>query len=216
VRLADGDTGLARADPEPVYAVLHNPAQARRSRSAGADPADVRGGRPNARIAHAAPGLSPSRRQVSRRSASDFPGTEDSVGSPTRPGRFQTWIDATVDVAGWLRHQSGCERLVVVRNRRRRESSRTRLSLRVPRSTISCCGRCAPVAARTSASSRRSPRLPPAASRDARDAGQARRRRRAGGTSDQLRDRRGDLGGRSGRRRPAALPTAVGVLADRT
>ncbi len=44
----------------------------------------------------------------------DFPGTEDSVGSPLDSGRMHSWLDATGCAVSWVRRLSGCERLVVV------------------------------------------------------------------------------------------------------
>lgn len=100
-------------DPEPVYAVLHTPVAGRRSRVAvlilptfGWENDCSYRARRDWAAAFAAAGATAVR--------FDFPGTEDSVGSPLRPGRFQTWVGATVEVVRWVRRESGCDRLVLV------------------------------------------------------------------------------------------------------
>ena len=44
----------------------------------------------------------------------DLPGSEESVGSPLAPGRYQSWIDTVIEVTSWLRESSVCSRVAVI------------------------------------------------------------------------------------------------------
>jgi dienelactone hydrolase/predicted alpha/beta-hydrolase family hydrolase len=44
----------------------------------------------------------------------DFPGRENSAGSPLDPHRAESWVTATGTVARWLRERSGCGRLTAI------------------------------------------------------------------------------------------------------
>jgi pimeloyl-ACP methyl ester carboxylesterase len=44
----------------------------------------------------------------------DLPGTGDSDGYPTDVGRVDAWIDAIDEAVRWLRHETGCRRVIAI------------------------------------------------------------------------------------------------------
>jgi dienelactone hydrolase len=100
-------------EPEPVYAVLHTPAAGTLTGHAvlllpafGWDDECSYRRRRDWATQLAAKGVTAVR--------FDFPGRENSVGSPLSPGRAQSWVTATVEVARWLRQSSGAQRLTAI------------------------------------------------------------------------------------------------------
>jgi dienelactone hydrolase len=100
-------------EPEPIYAVLHTPAAGTLTGHAALllpafgwdDECSYRRRRDWATLL-AARGITAAR--------FDFPGRENSVGSPLAAGRAESWVTATVEAASWLRQSSGAQRLTAI------------------------------------------------------------------------------------------------------
>ncbi|HEX3617418.1 MAG TPA: hypothetical protein VHU61_12815, partial [Solirubrobacteraceae bacterium] len=108
-----GEPRWLALEPEPIYAVLHTPEIGALSERAalllptfGWDDECAYRRRRDWATQLASRGITAAR--------FDFPGRENSVGSPLAPGRARSWVEATVEAARWLRRSSGAQRLTVI------------------------------------------------------------------------------------------------------
>jgi alpha-beta hydrolase superfamily lysophospholipase len=108
-----GEPQWLALEPEPIYAVLHTPPERARTGHAALllpsfgwdDECSYRRRRDWAtQLAYS--GITSAR--------FDLPGQENSAGSPLAAHRAESWVDAVVEVASWLRARSGCERLTAI------------------------------------------------------------------------------------------------------
>ncbi len=100
-------------DPDPVFAVLHSPAEHSRREVAvlicppfGWDEVCSYRGRRGWAEALAVAGYPTAR--------IDLPGTGDSGGSPRDPDRLDAWIDSIAQSASWLRERTGCGQVAAI------------------------------------------------------------------------------------------------------
>lgn len=108
-----GEPQWLALEPEPVYAVLHTPPAGSQTGHAALllpafgwdDECSYRRRRDWA-TQLAARGITAAR--------FDFPGRENSVGSPLASGRAESWVRATVEAARWLRQSSGAQHLTAI------------------------------------------------------------------------------------------------------
>lgn len=110
---ANGTPVWLRLGSEPLYAVLHEPADLTRRNTTvlllpafGMDEAVSYRARREWAIALAQTGFMTAR--------IDLPGSEDSAGSPLDPGRATSWVEAVSDVVRWLRAASRSSRVAVI------------------------------------------------------------------------------------------------------
>jgi alpha-beta hydrolase superfamily lysophospholipase len=108
-----GEPQWLALEPEPVYAVLHTPPRQALTGHAALllpsfgwdDECSYRRRRDWAtQLAYS--GITAAR--------IDLPGQENSAGSPLAAHRAESWVEAVVEAARWLRVRSGCERLTAI------------------------------------------------------------------------------------------------------
>lgn len=108
-----GEPQWLTLEPEPIYTVLHTPlAQTLTGHAAlllpafGWDDECSYRRRRDWATQLASAGITAAR--------FDFPGRENSAGSPLTDHRTESWVAAAVEVARWLRERSACDRLTAI------------------------------------------------------------------------------------------------------